>query len=77
MQPSLPPCPECGGRQAVFACMGGPHNVFIPVGGVLISNAVPLYACTCLTCGHTVLRPNPADLEKLRKAAEQGKAVQF
>ena len=75
MQP-LPSCPECGGRRALFMCNGGQRSISIPV-GLSILSSIQLYACTCLTCGHTILRPHPADLEKLRDAEQRGKSVQF
>ncbi|GHO90325.1 hypothetical protein KSF_003730 [Reticulibacter mediterranei] len=38
---------------------------------------VQLYACTCLGCGNTTLRPDPDDLKRLQKAAEKGHTIEF
>ena len=69
MRPSLPPCPECGGERALFQCTGGDSPLSIVIDNRR-ANAVELYACTCLTCGHTTLLPDPEGMEKLRKAAK-------
>ena len=71
---SLPSCPECGGRRALFECRADRRSVFIPLD---FFTTVRLYACVCLTCGHTTLRVRPDALEWLREAEEKGKTVQF
>ena len=71
MQPSLPPCPECGGPQALF--WDAPASM-VPVSAW---RSVPLHACICVRCGHTTLRVLQNDLEPVRKAAEKGKRSRF
>lgn len=65
-QPAFPPCPECGGPRAFFDYAVGGNRATIVLG---LLHVVSIYACTCLSCGHTTLRPHPNDLEKLRRAA--------
>lgn len=78
MQP-LSPCSECGGRRTLFECraMQQPIFIFLGLSKGLFLRKVDLYACTCLTCGHTTMRIRPEDIGKLREAEEKGKAVQF
>ena len=69
MQQLFPPCPECGGTRALFKCgeMGG-HPWELRLGFL---NNVELYACTCLTCGHTTLRPDPREIQDLHAVVEK------
>lgn len=70
MQPSFPPCPECGGQRAFFpgASPAIPFRRLSP--------PIQVYGFTCLECGHTTLRVHPDDLKSLHEAAEKasGKA---
>lgn len=66
----FPPCHECGGTRFFVRR----SNVAIPV---TVWNGATFYACVCLACGYTTLRPYPDDLNRLRKAAEKGNAIQF
>lgn len=70
MQPSFPPCPECGGQRAFFK---GPSPA-IPFRR--LSPPIQVYGFTCLACGHTTLRVHSDDLKSLHEAAEKasGKA---
>jgi len=74
MQQPLPPCPECGGRRALFECIGDRHAVHIQPDFL---TTVRLYACVCLACGHSTLRVHPDALEWLREAEEKGKTIKF
>ena len=69
MQPSLPTCPECGGRRAFFK--GGS-----PAISFRLLRSIEVYWYSCLECGHTTPRVHPNDLKILREAAEKahGKA---
>lgn len=71
----LGPCPECGGPRALFECWTGINSMggsTVPVLrlGFFKKNA-QLWACTCLWCGATTLRPDPDDMERVRKVAEK------
>lgn len=70
MQPSSPPCPECGGQRAFF------KGVSLAIPFRRLSPPIQVYGFTCLECGYTTLRVHPDDLKNLHKAAEkaQGKA---
>ena len=64
----LSPCLECGGPRALFQVLG--ETIFIHVKNFI--PAVQLYACTCLQCGATTLRPAPHRMEEIRQWAETG-----
>jgi DNA-directed RNA polymerase subunit RPC12/RpoP len=69
MQPSFPPCPECGGQRAFFKGAS-------PAIRLRLFRSIEVYGYTCLECGHTTLRVHPDDLKILHEAAEKapGKA---
>jgi hypothetical protein len=69
---SFPSCPECGGPRAFFEYRVESNKTFITLG---MFSRVYLYACTCLACGHTTIRPRPSDLAELREASAKGNAV--
>lgn len=69
MKQSLPPCPECGGTRALFKCSSLSERPWVLHLGFL--NSVELYACTCLTCGHTTLRPDPRGLQDLHEVVKK------
>jgi ribosomal protein S27E len=80
----LPPCPECGKRRVLFQCRATsvsslqqeqPEISITSLG--FFTPDVQLYACTCLGCGNTTLRPDPDDLKRLQKAAEKGHTIEF
>jgi hypothetical protein len=79
MEQPLPPCSECGERRVIFHCaIDDPQGYNLRITSLgFFASGVKLYACTYLGCGSTTLRPDPDDMEKLRKAAEKGKTVQF
>lgn len=64
MRPSLPPCPECGGKCAFFSGSSPaiPRRMMLPI---------KICWYICLECEHTMLRIHPDDLEKLHRAAEK------
>jgi len=69
-QQPLSPCLECGGPRALFLIREG---MFITASSDLyvnISKQARLYACTCLRCGATTLRPAPHRMEEIRQWAE-------
>lgn len=79
MEQPLPPCPECGGIRVIFHCsIDDPQGYNLRISSLgFFTAGVKLYAYTCLECGNTTLRPDPDDMEKLRKAANKGKIVEF
>jgi len=67
---SLSPCPECRGSRALFQ-VGG--DSFIIVNQWKGGGRADLYACVCLECGATTLRPALHDMEKIRQLAQTQK----
>ena len=70
----LSPCLECGGPRALFRV--SEHSIWITMSqdiNVNLSKQARLYACTCLTCGATTLRPAPHRMEEIRQWAKTEK----
>ena len=68
----LSPCPECGGPRAWFRVERESIYLYAGFGKMTL-----LYACTCLACGTTTLRPAPERMEKIRQWAETQKPFTF
>lgn len=69
----LGPCPECRGPRALFECetTETAYRVYPRLYLGAFKRPVSLYACTCLVCGATTLRPDPEETERIREAAEK------
>jgi len=61
---SLSPYPECGGPRAWFRVERDSCYLYAGFGKM-----TKLYACTCLACGTTTLRPAPEKMEQIRQWA--------
>lgn len=64
----LTPCPECGGPRFLFPIDRESINIWFG-----FFKAARLYACTCLSCGATTMRPSPKNMESLRQWAKTQK----
>ncbi len=60
----LSPCLECGGPRTWFRVYKEGIDIVLSP-----TSVVPLYACTCLECGATTLRPAPHRMETIRQWA--------
>lgn len=69
MQEAFPRCPECTGVRAFFDYYVGGQLASIDLGGW--NKRITLYACVCLECGYTTMRPLPIELDKLRRSVEK------
>lgn len=70
---SLSPCPECRGSRALFQVAGVDNSFGIVVNQWKGSGRANLYACVCLACGATTLRPAPEKMEEIRQLAQTQK----
>lgn len=62
---SFPPCPVCGGEQALFKRQAGP---LLTIG---FFESVRLHALVCLKCGHATEHIHPNDMPLLRAIVEK------
>lgn len=66
-------CPKCGGQQALFECaLANAMATHIQIYVGQFGSAL-LYACVCLECGDTTLRPHPNDMERIRQSRERNR----
>jgi hypothetical protein len=69
----LPPCPECGGPRTWFRLASYQGAGLMIFAGFFSGKNTALYACTCLECGMTTLRPAPGRMPVIRQLAETQK----
>jgi hypothetical protein len=65
---SISSCPACGGQKREFFECSGDAGIRIKVGFL---DFLTLSALICLDCGHTEIRPTPANLAYLRRQVER------
>lgn len=65
-QPTLPPCPECGGRRVGTRC--GQRMMLIRQGETWQHDITSFRALVCITCGYTNLYAD--NLSKLNQEVE-------